>query len=105
MSQGVIKLWLEIIPANAEPGYCRTWDISKKPPEEFEVRVSVLNCKNVATMDWEGTTDAFFRGFFDTKEEVQETDTHFRCQDGKPDFEYRLVYRITTPRKATKFNL
>ena len=53
----------------------------------------------------EGTTDAFFRGFFDTKEEVQETDTHFRCQDGKPDFEYRLVYKIKTPRKNTKFSL
>ena len=77
---------MEIIPADAKPGEFKEWDISKKPPEEFEVRVSVLNCKNVVEMDFEGTTDAFFRGFFDTKEEVQETDTHFRCTDGNPDF-------------------
>lgn len=50
-------------------------------------------------MDWEGTVDAFFRGYFDTNEDVQETDTHYRCSDGKPDFEYRLVYRIKVPRK------
>jgi len=56
-------------------------------------------------MDAEGTCDAFFRGFFDTKEEVQETDTHFRCTDGKPDFQYRLVYKIKHPRKTTKFTL
>jgi hypothetical protein len=37
-------------------------------------------------VDAEGCTDAYFRGYFDTKEDVQETDTHFRNQDGKPDF-------------------
>lgn len=48
-------------------------------------------------MDFEGTCDTFFRGFFDTKEEVQETDTHFRCTDGKPDFQYRLKYKVNYP--------
>mmetsp|Transcript_15455 Transcript_15455/g.26150 ORF Transcript_15455/g.26150 Transcript_15455/m.26150 type:complete len:102 (+) Transcript_15455:1229-1534(+) len=56
-------------------------------------------------MDFEGTSDVFFRGFFDTKEEVQETDTHFRNQDGKPDFQYRLVFRIKVPRKDMRFSL
>jgi len=56
-------------------------------------------------MDMEGTSDVFFRGFFDSKEEVQETDTHFRNQDGKPDFQYRLVFRIKIPRKDYKFQL
>jgi hypothetical protein len=37
-------------------------------------------------MDFEGTSDVFCRGFFDSKEDVQETDTHYRNQDGKPDF-------------------
>lgn len=56
-------------------------------------------------MDWEGTSDVFFRGFFDSKEDVQETDTHYRNQDGKPDFQYRLVYRLEVPRKDYKFSL
>ena len=63
-------MWVEINPAQPEPGVIRVFDISKKPLEEMEVRISVLNCKDVPNMDWEGTTDAFFKGFFSTKEEV-----------------------------------
>ena len=75
-----------------------------KPTEYFEVRICVLNCKEIA-MDDTGMIDAYFRGFFDSAEEDQETDTHFRCQDGKPDFEYRLVYKIGVPRKDYTFHL
>jgi hypothetical protein len=98
-------MWIEINPANPEPGVIREFDIAPKPLEEMEVRISVLNCKDVAIMDWEGTTDAFFKGFFNVKEEVQETDTHWRSQDGKPDFEYRLVFRVKIPRKDNVFTL
>jgi C2 domain len=43
-------------------------------------------------MDVEGTSDVYCRAYFDSKEEVHETDTHFRCQNGKASFNYRLVY-------------
>lgn len=56
-------------------------------------------------MDSEGTSDVYFRGFFDTKEDVQETDTHFRCSDGKPDFQYRMIFDLHVPRKEYKFSL
>lgn len=79
LSQGVLKCWFEIIPVNLDPKKVIKFDISKKPQEIFEVRVCVLNCKDVELADIEGTTDAYCRGFFDTKEEVQETDTHWRC--------------------------
>lgn len=36
---------------------------------------------------------------------MQETDTHFRNQDGKPDFQYRTVNKIEYPPKVTKFTL
>lgn len=49
--------------------------------------------------------DCYFRGFFDSAEEEQETDTHFRCSDGKPDFEYRLVFKVAVPRKDYTFHL
>ena len=104
MSQGVIKTWIEIITANAEPGSIKEWDISPKPPEEFQVRVCVLNCEDVETMDFEGTTDAFCRGYFDNKD-VQETETHFRCTDGRPDFQYRLIYKVQVPRKDYRYTL
>lgn len=72
--------------------------------EYFEVRFCVLNCKDIV-LDSTGMCDAYFRGFFDTAEEEQETDTHFRCSDGKPDFEYRLVFKVAVPRKDYTFHL
>lgn len=105
MSQGVVKCWLEIIPTTIDPEYIKVWDIAPKDPYEIEIRICVLNCRDIVMMDAEGTSDVFFKGFFDQREETQETDTHFRNQDGKPDFQYRLVYRIAYPRKGYKFTL
>jgi len=65
----------------------------------------VLNSKGIPIMDKEGTTDCFFKGYFDSKEEVQETDCHYRCMDGNPDFQYRMVFDIKAPRKDYKFDL
>jgi len=77
ISQGVVKCWLEIIPLKELPNL-KLWDTTEKPPEEFEIRICVFNCMNMEIMDMEGTSDVFFKGFFDTKEEVQETDCHYR---------------------------
>jgi hypothetical protein len=83
----VVKCWLEINPSNVPPEEeARTWEIEKKPPTPMEVRICLHNCVDIPMMDAEGTVDAYFRGYFDTSEEIQETDTHFRCTDGKPDF-------------------
>ena len=98
ISQGVVKCWLEINPIE-ELSKQKTWDISAQPPEEFEIRIAVFNAVDIPMMDVEGTSDVFFKGFFDSKQDVQETDTHYRNQDGKPDFQFRMVYRkkITHP--------
>jgi hypothetical protein len=105
IDQGTLKLWVEINPVSAPPGSVIDYEIAPKPPVELEIRVCILNCKEIPMMDAEGTCDAFCRGFFDSKEDVQETDTHFRNQDGKPDFEYRLIYNVKYPRKDYKYHL
>jgi hypothetical protein len=46
ISQGTVKMWMEIIPADRKE-LTKEWDISLKPPEYFEVRICLLNCKNV----------------------------------------------------------
>lgn len=103
ISQGQVKLWCEIIPADMKDTH-KMWDITPRPPEEFEVRICVLNCKDFI-LDSTGMCDAYMRGFFDTSEETQETDTHYRCSDGNPDFEFRLKYKISVPRKDYTFHL
>ena len=56
-------------------------------------------------MDIEGTSDTFIRAFFDSKEQTKETDTHFRCSDGKASFNYRLLFDIKHPRKDYNLTL
>jgi len=70
MSQGVVKCWCEINSLSLKPDDVKVWDITEKPPEEFEVRICVFNAIEIPMMDWEGTSDVYFRGFFDSKEEV-----------------------------------
>jgi len=103
VAQGTVKLWVEIntLKQNAK---AKVWKIEPKPPTDIQVRVSILNGKKFKIMDVEGTTDAFLKGYF-TKEETQETDCHYRCQDGKPDFQYRLLYNIKAPMKDYKYKL
>lgn len=95
VSQGVVKCWVEIHPTSIPADQIAPiYDISQKPDEEFEVRFVVFDTVDVIAMDVEGTSDVYCRAFFDSKKETHETDTHFRCSDGKASFNYRLVYRI-----------
>lgn len=63
-------MWVEINPISIPDSEITKWDITQKPPEDFEVRVCVFGAKEIKMMDWEGTCDCFFRCFFDSKEDV-----------------------------------
>lgn len=65
----------------------------------------VWDTVDIPMMDAEGTSDVYCRAFFDSKEEVHETDTHYRCQNGKASFNYRLLYKIQHPRKDYNLTL
>ena len=105
VSQGVVKLWVEIHPIDAKKETIKAWDIKPRPPQEFEARVVIWDTKGLDTYDWEGTTDAFVRCFIDSTENSKETDTHWRCQDGKASFNYRLKFPISSPGTSGIFNL
>jgi len=80
VSQGVVKLWVEIHPTSLPPEEMAIlYDITPKPLEEFEIRLVIFDTVDIKMMDAEGTSDVYCRAFFDTKEEVHETDTHYRC--------------------------
>ncbi len=55
--------------------------------------------------DPEGCSDAYVRAFFDSREEVKETDTHYRCSDGKASWNYRLIFNLKHPRKDYDLSL
>lgn len=104
MSQGTVVMWAEINDANAPKDVNKVYDISKKPVEEFEVRVVVWDTEDLEMMDAEGTTDGFIRCFFES-DESKDTDTHFRNQDGKCSWNYRLLFPFSYPNKNYKMTV
>jgi hypothetical protein len=75
----VVKLWVEINPAFLPSSEVTIWNITPKPPEEFEIRLVVWDTEDVINMDIEGTSDVYCKAFFDSKTDAKETDTHYRC--------------------------
>ena len=95
-------MWAEINDQYASGEAVPIWDISKKPTEDFEVRVIVWDTEELEMMDDEGTTDGFVRCFFNS-EESKDSDTHFRNSDGKCSWNYRLLFPFTHP--STNYKL
>lgn len=93
ISQGTVLLWVNIIPKDIPLNEIPIHDITPKPKEVFEVRICVFDTKGVIMADNEGTSDVYARLFFDSKD-AKETDTHFRCTNGKASFNYRLLFDI-----------
>ena len=98
ISQGTVKLWVEIIPVAAGLKDQVQFDFTPKPSEEFEVRLVVYETRNIAMMDVEGTSDVYAKAFFDPSDS-KETDTHYRCTNGKASFNYRLLFNLKHPIK------
>ena len=74
----------------------KVWDLETEPTKHFEVRLAIYGCTGVPMEDWEGTSDAFIKAFIGD-DDKQETDTHYRNTNGKPSFNYRLLFDVTTP--------
>jgi len=98
MDQGTVKLWVEILPTTMNTKTAQEWDISRKPAEDFEVRVVVFESDELKMMDVEGTTDGFVKTFFDPQN-AKETDTHFRNQDGHCSWNYRMLHQFKHPNR------
>ena len=105
VSQGIVKWWIEIIPTETLVLNESPWNICKRPPSKFEVRLVVWETKDVKIMDWEGTSDIYVRAYFDSVKQNKRTDTHFRSMNGKGSFNYRLLYDIIHPSKNQTLNL
>lgn len=101
MSQGTVKVWTEIIKYE-EKDKRRVYDLTPKPKYPVEVRICIHNCEGIPMDEAESAIDAFFKGIIG--KDNQETDCHYRNFDGKPDFQYRLIYKVQYPGE-TKFTL
>jgi hypothetical protein len=74
-----VRCWIEINPVNTDVEPPKVYEIDPKPVEKFELRLVIWDTQNIKMMDAEGTSDVYFRAFFDSAKDAKETDTHFRC--------------------------
>ena len=57
------------------------------------MRLIIWKGKDVENMDFEGTSDAFVRSYVkDTDDSF--TDTHWRCQDHTPSWNWRNLIKL-----------
>ena len=95
-NQGQILMWMEIFDKN-DRNAMQPWFISPEPEAELELRLIVWECEDIECMDIEDTSDVYVSAYLD-QENIRSTDIHFRCQDGSPSFNYRLLIPIKLPR-------
>lgn len=99
LSQGVITCWLEIEPSTKQAKKQKAWDITPEPVKDYQIRLSVMDTKNVPTDgDFENLSDVFIRSYVDDNDK-KDTDTHFRCSDGAASFNWRVLFNVQAPRK------
>ena len=103
LEQGTVRCWVDIIPKKEMFNF-KKWDISPRPPAEFEARLIIWGTDDVANADIEGTSDIFIRAWVN-EEEPKETDTHYRCQTGKGSFNWRMKWPVTIPHETYRVNI
>lgn len=64
----------------------------------------MYSTKDVKTFDVEGTSDIYIRTYLDS-DKPEETDVHYRCQNGKGSFNWRTLFDVKFPRKKYYLNL
>ena len=93
----MITCWLEIEASTKQTKEQKEWDIAPEPIKEYQIRLSVMDTVNVPCEDFEGVSDVFIRSYVDD-DDKQDTDTHFRCSNGKASFNYRILFDVKSPR-------
>ena len=95
LEKGRIRLWVEIIPVRNVDEVKMLWDLTPRPPCNYELRVVVWEVENVPSQDIEDCSDLYVTALFNEKQ--QKTDTHFRAQKGAGSFNWRMVWDAVLP--------
>ena len=97
-------MWVEIEEFGNAHSVEKPLNITPEPVREFEGRFIVWKTEDIEMMDWEGTSDVFCKVFLDPDDD-QSTDTHWRCQNGKASFNWRIKMKIKSKQDSYKLTL
>ncbi|RLN32134.1 hypothetical protein BBJ28_00019767 [Nothophytophthora sp. Chile5] len=103
-SQGFLQLWVDILTAQ-EAARVLPVDISPPEPKAFEVRVVVWRAENVQDQVQSEINDYFVKAWMEGggvsgSSRAESTDTHWRCSNGKPCWNWRLKMRTEFPPRS-----
>lgn len=104
ISQGVLKIWVEIDEKDGVRASQPPVDISPRPNLNYECRVVIWKTRDIMGGDFENTADIYCRAFFDPDHDLK-TDTHWRAQNGTASFNYRLKLGMQTLMKNRRLTI
>jgi hypothetical protein len=99
-----LQLWVDILTTQ-EAARMEPVDISPPAPKMFEVRVVVWRAENVQDQDQSEINDYFVKAWMESSGDAgssraESTDTHWRCSNGKPCWNWRLVMKTEFPPRS-----
>lgn len=97
-------MWCEIDRLDNKKSALPARNITPEPAVEYEMRFIIWGTKDLETMDFEGTTDAYFRSYVDDNDE-HFTDTHWRCQTGEANFNWRHLIPVKSRQRDDYYSL
>jgi hypothetical protein len=97
-SQGKLSMWIDIL-TDSEVKKRPILDIRPPPPQPFELRVIIWECRDVTIKDTvTQLNDLFVTGLLDEKGiRKQKTDLHFRSRKGYGSFNWRMKFPVMLP--------
>lgn len=93
-------MWIDMFPIinDSSKNHFKPVDVSVRRPKKFQLRVVILNTKDVILDDenpltGEKSSDIYLKGYMcDRIAESQKTDIHYRSLDGEGNFNWRFIY-------------
>ncbi|GMF13220.1 unnamed protein product [Phytophthora lilii] len=103
-SQGILQLWVDILTTQ-EAARMEPVNISPPAPKMFEVRVVVWRAENVQDQVQSEINDYFVKAWMESdggsgSSRAESTDTHWRCSNGKPCWNWRLIMKTEFPPRS-----
>lgn len=81
-----------------------SFNIAPKPPAPFEARIVIWRSEGIESQDSEGVSDLYIRAWLDNAV-PKETDTHYRCPNGRGNWNWRLLFPLTIPQESHSFTI